>query len=729
MECIAFDIINTPSPSPSVSCCRITRLLAKKNTRTMLSSRSSTPRKNEKQSKQNSPSNRESPPSNELTEMSDVPCYTCRRRHVKCDRQLPTCAKCAKKGVPCLGYRKPLRWAEGVAVRGKLKGKSQPVVDTQVVNIVQETLSPLMEASQLQWPLNEVYTADVAVNEATLLELMAYHNSTICAERITHRQSRFVDRHIAPLSFDIIKILPRDIVNCILGNAAVHKASRQPGNRSLERLALETKAKVYQSFNSRLQSPHNQQPDVVVSCGMLIFAMDLFEQGMARWIVHFLGSTNIMASFGGMETLAMHYPHLRLSLAHVVHLETFWILLSPVPVTRAKQASRKALDLLCNAPEVKHKFFTPCPMPLTLAIWDIGDLASKLLGFNHPITHADLYQRDQILLDVLSYRPEEGCNSVKEFYYKDVPLTEDRLRSWDLVSTAWKGAVTILILRYLYFGRSSLALQTDNNSGLINSSQTGASAWFASRDELGGYYQTVENQGISSFIEDSESSEGLSDYLSSGLDLHDPLSRSPSPMPPSEPPASSLWSQRYKIHDDAFSALSSSLFALHDMLDPVCVRFIVLPLLMLGLVSRPNSPERALCFSFFAKYKENMAATHARQKARTPPCPQGGEELQFDIPWDRLDAYSQAIEQRHQAMLVGEGEGPSQGAPEWNWWDMLNNTQLNLVWPITSGTSHFEFQSEFWAFGLISCVVNEECFATWTRGQSYSASHSPSSSA
>lgn len=67
----------------------------------------------------------------QVAEQSDVPCYTCRRRHVKCDRTLPACAKCAKKGVPCLGYQKPLRWAEGVAVRGKLKGKSQPVVDSK----------------------------------------------------------------------------------------------------------------------------------------------------------------------------------------------------------------------------------------------------------------------------------------------------------------------------------------------------------------------------------------------------------------------------------------------------------------------------------------------------------------------------------------------------------------------------------------------------------------------
>lgn len=72
-------------------------------------------------------SNLGSPPK----ERSDVDCYTCRRRHVKCDRTISStgCSKCAKKGTPCLGYQKPLRWADGVASRGKLKGKSQPVVD------------------------------------------------------------------------------------------------------------------------------------------------------------------------------------------------------------------------------------------------------------------------------------------------------------------------------------------------------------------------------------------------------------------------------------------------------------------------------------------------------------------------------------------------------------------------------------------------------------------------
>jgi hypothetical protein len=99
----------------------------------------------------------------------------------------------------------------------------------------------------------------------------------MCAERtefaIPFGQG-FITREVATLTPDIMRRLPKDIMNCILGNAAVHMASRQPGNRALETLALESKSNVLQSFNSLLDSPQNQRPDVVISVGLLIFAMD-----------------------------------------------------------------------------------------------------------------------------------------------------------------------------------------------------------------------------------------------------------------------------------------------------------------------------------------------------------------------------------------------------------------------------------------------------------------------
>jgi hypothetical protein len=56
-------------------------------------------------------------------------CPICVRRRIRCDRGLPTCMKCAKKALECPGYGPRLRWANGVAVRGHLRGKQVPHVE------------------------------------------------------------------------------------------------------------------------------------------------------------------------------------------------------------------------------------------------------------------------------------------------------------------------------------------------------------------------------------------------------------------------------------------------------------------------------------------------------------------------------------------------------------------------------------------------------------------------
>ncbi|KAF8469483.1 fungal-specific transcription factor domain-containing protein [Kalaharituber pfeilii] len=46
---------------------------------------------------------------NGTAEQSTPPtdCFACKKRRIACDRGLPTCQKCAKKGIPCPGYQKP----------------------------------------------------------------------------------------------------------------------------------------------------------------------------------------------------------------------------------------------------------------------------------------------------------------------------------------------------------------------------------------------------------------------------------------------------------------------------------------------------------------------------------------------------------------------------------------------------------------------------------------------
>lgn len=51
------------------------------------------------------------------------PCYTCRNRRIQCDQSGVPCGKCEKAGLECLDKR-PFRWVKGVAIRGKMQGRS-----------------------------------------------------------------------------------------------------------------------------------------------------------------------------------------------------------------------------------------------------------------------------------------------------------------------------------------------------------------------------------------------------------------------------------------------------------------------------------------------------------------------------------------------------------------------------------------------------------------------------
>jgi hypothetical protein len=49
-------------------------------------------------------------------------CWTCRSRTIRCDTSRIPCLKCEKAGLECV-EKKPLRWVNGVAIRGKMRGQ------------------------------------------------------------------------------------------------------------------------------------------------------------------------------------------------------------------------------------------------------------------------------------------------------------------------------------------------------------------------------------------------------------------------------------------------------------------------------------------------------------------------------------------------------------------------------------------------------------------------------
>src|SRR4051812_38489735 len=90
-------------------------------------------------------------------------------------------------------------------------------------------------------------------------------------------------------------------------------------------------------------------------------SLQLFEYGMSRWLVHFLGAANVVSSFGGLENLIIHYPHLQLKILQEAYFETLWLIVSPMAINRAKiNISRRALEMLCLSPTLQNVFFVPC---------------------------------------------------------------------------------------------------------------------------------------------------------------------------------------------------------------------------------------------------------------------------------------------------------------------------------------------------------------------------------
>ncbi|KAK2052602.1 hypothetical protein LY76DRAFT_325870 [Colletotrichum caudatum] len=57
--------------------------------------------------------------------IADKPCWSCRRRRVRCDSIKPACVKCTRAGIQCLGYgpTKPLLWV-GMPRRAKKSSRS-----------------------------------------------------------------------------------------------------------------------------------------------------------------------------------------------------------------------------------------------------------------------------------------------------------------------------------------------------------------------------------------------------------------------------------------------------------------------------------------------------------------------------------------------------------------------------------------------------------------------------
>lgn len=166
---------------------------------------------------------------------SAVDCRVCNRRRIKCDRWLPTCGKCEKRGLTCSGYGILLKWDQGVASRGKLKGKSLPIktMDTSmsVPHLIEVENSPGTGSHRSRDPLQSASPPFSLQTRTIPQPLLPFQLQRSDERRLLHHYDRIVasnmawaDCHENPWRHIIIPLALESppLLNAILAFAAKH---------------------------------------------------------------------------------------------------------------------------------------------------------------------------------------------------------------------------------------------------------------------------------------------------------------------------------------------------------------------------------------------------------------------------------------------------------------------------------------------------------------------------
>ncbi|KAG5665463.1 hypothetical protein KAF25_009588 [Fusarium avenaceum] len=202
-------------------------------------------------------------------------CIGCRRRGRKCDRTLPSCLSCENRGVNCEGY--VTKWP-GVAARGKLAGKSIPVVDSSVT-IAKTKATSRMRQIQIK---QNASTQDCSDGQ---------HTSSIPFTFIPDEVDEFVQHYIADLSsifflgngpsenpmfhyvLPLVNTVP-PIRFALAGSASCHIAARN-SDEALERKSLRLRVHATHLLREMLQKTITATDQVILASILMLAQLDV----------------------------------------------------------------------------------------------------------------------------------------------------------------------------------------------------------------------------------------------------------------------------------------------------------------------------------------------------------------------------------------------------------------------------------------------------------------------
>ncbi|RAK97575.1 Zn(II)2Cys6 transcription factor [Aspergillus ibericus CBS 121593] len=244
------------------------------------------------------------------------PCYTCRRRRIRCDQSGSPCAKCTNSGLQCFASR-PLRWVAGVAIRGKMRGVSFESADGRNESGPKDGHPALGAESALTVgpperdviPMKPVISVPPSIGDFAVSDLdpvsryyLDYYNDSICKLFIVYDSEKNPFRALISLS-----LLDQTLLKSVLALAARHRANRErsfhdltiqlsPERTNAHINALRFKYQAIQGISQALGDATGQRKDTTVASIFLLIFLDLLESGSDRWNVHLEGAKRLMDS-------------------------------------------------------------------------------------------------------------------------------------------------------------------------------------------------------------------------------------------------------------------------------------------------------------------------------------------------------------------------------------------------------------------------------------------------
>ncbi|RDW69919.1 hypothetical protein BP5796_08316 [Coleophoma crateriformis] len=272
-------------------------------------------------------------------------CRVCNRRRIKCDRGLPTCQKCNDRDLKCPGYSVPLKWIQGVASRGKAKGKGFPVPGApQEITFVSGNVANSGDSSDSTPEDISDDVEEVVPRETSVQKSPAYDMDQIISlappqaseflnqplvRRLLHHFNHDVARRLAwvdssdnpwrniilpmalespSLMFSVLALSAGDISFKAPSGTSLSSqslsVSTQYRDKALELLALQLKSETQGSDNNSLQTVDQKPANKVLATTLMLFNLEILQPGSAHWRLHLWAARTMIRRWGN----TIHLP-------------------------------------------------------------------------------------------------------------------------------------------------------------------------------------------------------------------------------------------------------------------------------------------------------------------------------------------------------------------------------------------------------------------------------------